>query len=114
MGLRTAPFLNGLKSGRFKFSLAEQKETTLSEALRKAADFIHAIEICADSSDTPIKAKTPVDRNLGRGDRNHSSGDPRLLLKDVDPAVYCGPSKHPHGSEGLSHTEKAMSHDLGT
>ena len=33
-------FLNDLKSGRFKFSLAEQKETTLAEALRKAADFI--------------------------------------------------------------------------
>jgi len=27
-------FLNGLRSERFKFSLAEQKETTLAEALR--------------------------------------------------------------------------------
>jgi len=40
-------FLHGLKSGRFRFSLAEQKETALLEALRKAADFIHATEICA-------------------------------------------------------------------
>ena len=36
-------FLNGLKNGWFKFALAEQKETTLAEALRKAADFIRTI-----------------------------------------------------------------------
>ena len=35
-------FLNDLKSGRFKFSLAEQKEMTLAVTLRKAADFIRA------------------------------------------------------------------------
>ena len=56
-------FLNGLKSGSFKFSLAEQKGTTLVEALRKAADFICATEICAKGTDAPKKTKVPVDRN---------------------------------------------------
>jgi len=50
-------FLNGLKSGRFKFSLAEQKETTLAKSLRKATDFIRAIEICIESVDAPKKAE---------------------------------------------------------
>jgi len=65
-------FLNGLRNGRFKFSLAERTETTLAEALRKAADFIHTIEICADNSDAPKKARIPGDKNLNRGDRNPS------------------------------------------
>ena len=77
-------FLNGLKSGRFKFSLAEQKETTLVKALRKAAYFIRTTEICAGSSDAPRKAKTPTDRNLDRGDWNHGLGDRRPRLKVVD------------------------------
>jgi len=40
-GVPYTSFLNGLKSEHFKFSLVEQKETTLAEALKKAADFIH-------------------------------------------------------------------------
>ena len=72
-------FLNGLKSGQFKFSLAEQKEITLVEVLRKAADFIRATEIRADSSDALKKAKALAKRNPSRGDRNHGSGD-RLSL----------------------------------
>jgi len=44
-GVAYTSFLNGLKSRRFKFSLAEEKETTLGEALRKAADFVRATEI---------------------------------------------------------------------
>jgi len=68
-------FLNGLQSGHFKFFLAEQKETTLTEALRKATNFIRASEICADSSKAPRKGKILVERNPGRVDRNHSSGD---------------------------------------
>jgi len=67
-GVAYTSFLNGLKSGRFKLSLAKQKETTLAEALRKAADFIRATEICADSPHTPKKTKVPGDRN--RGERN--------------------------------------------
>ena len=58
-------FLNGLKSGRFKFSSAEQKEATLSEALRKAADSVRATEIYAKSTNAPKKTKTPVDKNVG-------------------------------------------------
>jgi len=50
-GVAHTSFLNGLKSGRFKFSLAEQKETTLAEVLRKAADFIHATEIYIECTD---------------------------------------------------------------
>lgn len=70
-------FLNNLKSGWFRFSLAEQKETTLAEALRKLADFIRATKICAESTNAPKKAKAPVDRNSGRGDRR-----PRLEVVD--------------------------------
>lgn len=70
-------FWNGLKSGRFKFSLVEQKETTLAEALRKVVNFIRATKICVESVDALEKAKTPVDRNAGRGDRR-----PRLEVVD--------------------------------
>ena len=59
-------FLNGLKSGRLNFSLAEQKETTLAEALRKAANFICATEIYAESTNVPKKAKVLVNRNPSR------------------------------------------------
>jgi len=62
-------FLNGRMSGHFKFSLVEQKETTLAKALRKAADFIRASEIYANNSDAP-NAKIPGNKNLNRGDRN--------------------------------------------
>jgi len=57
-GVAYTSFLNGLKSGRFKFSLAELKETTLAEALRKAVDFIRATEICANSADARTKQGT--------------------------------------------------------
>ena len=40
-------FLNGLLPGRFKFSLAESKVTTLVEALERAQSFIQATGICA-------------------------------------------------------------------
>ena len=50
-GVACTSFLNGLKNGRFKFSLAEQKETSLAEALKKAADFIQATETYAEATD---------------------------------------------------------------
>ena len=46
-GVAYAAFLNGLLPGRFKFSLAESKVTTLAEALGRAQSFIQATEICA-------------------------------------------------------------------
>ena len=46
-GVAYAAFLNGLFPGRFKFSLAESKVTTLVEALGRAQSFIQATEICA-------------------------------------------------------------------
>ena len=67
-GVAYTSFLKGLKSGCCKFSMVEQKETTLAEALRKATDFIHATEICADNSNGPNKARIPWDKNLNRGD----------------------------------------------
>ena len=44
-GVVYADFLYGLLLGRFKFSLAESKVTTLADALRMTQDFIQAIEI---------------------------------------------------------------------
>jgi len=58
--------------------LDEEKETILAEALRKATDFIHATKICVESTDAPKKARIPVDRNAGRGDK-------RPRLEFVDP-----------------------------
>ena len=77
-GVAYTSFLNSLKSGRFKFSLAEQKEITLAEALRKAADFIRAMEICSDNSDASKKARIPGHKNFNRGDRNPGPRDRRL------------------------------------
>jgi len=45
-GVAYATFLNELLPGRFKCSLVESKVTTLADALRRAQDFIQAIEIC--------------------------------------------------------------------
>jgi len=73
-GVPYTSFLNGLKSGHFKFSLVEQKEMTLVDALRKAADFIRATEICTDSSDAPKKMKALGDRGFNRGERNTAPG----------------------------------------
>jgi len=90
-GVACTSFLNGLKSRQFKFSLAKDKETTLAEALRKAADFIHTIEICAKSTDAPKKSKAPVDRNAGQVDKSpglealdpHFTADPHSTLMGV-------------------------------
>jgi len=88
-GVAYTSFLNDLKSGRFKFSLAEQKETMLAEALRKAADFIQATEICTDNSNAPKKPKALGDGTLivatgipvpGRGDRSLRQLTPSLPL----------------------------------
>ena len=49
-------FLNGLKDGWFKFALADQKETSLAEALRKAIDFIRVVKICGKSTHAMKKA----------------------------------------------------------
>ena len=67
-GMAYTSFLNGFKSRWFKFFLAEQKETTLAKALRKATDFICATKICAEAADAPKKAKVPIDGNPSRGD----------------------------------------------
>lgn len=83
-GVAYTSFLNGLKSGRFKLSLAEQKETTLAEALRKAADFIRATEICAEGSDAPKRAKAPGDRGFIRGERNPAPRDRRQPVETLD------------------------------
>ena len=45
-GLAYADFLNGMLAGRFKFSLVENKFTTLADVLIRAQDFIQEIEIC--------------------------------------------------------------------
>jgi len=44
-------FLNGLKNGRFKFSLTEQKGMTLVDALWEAEYFMRASQIYAKSGD---------------------------------------------------------------
>jgi len=75
-GVAYTSFLNSLER-HFKFSLAEQKETTLAEALRKGTDFIRATEICADSSDALKKAKALGDNNFNRSDRNPSPWERR-------------------------------------
>jgi len=64
--------------------LVEQKETTLAEVLRKAADFIRANEISAESTDALKKAKDPVDRNTGHEDR-------RPTLEIVEPRFTMDP-----------------------
>ena len=90
-GVAYTSFLNDLKSGRFKLSLVEQKETTLAAALRKAADFIWATEICVDNSDAPKKTKALGDKNS-----NHVTGIPipgrsgrnlRRLTLDLPPML---------------------------
>jgi len=45
-GVAYSAFLNGLHLRRFMFSLVESKITILADALRRAQDFIQAIEIC--------------------------------------------------------------------
>jgi len=61
-----AAFLNGLLPGRFKFSLAESKVTTLVEALGRAQSFIQAMEICAgeESLRPDNKKRVGEDRNV--------------------------------------------------
>jgi len=83
-GVGYTSFLNDLKSSCFKFSLVEQNEMMLAEALRKVADFIWATEICADNSDAPKKAKAPRDKNFNRGDRNPGPPEKRLQFEVVD------------------------------
>jgi len=46
----------------------EQKETSLTEALKKAADFIRATEACIETSDEPRKNGFE-ERNLMRAER---------------------------------------------
>ena len=64
-GVAYTSFLNNLRNGQFKFSLAEQKETTVAKPQRKVANFIPAIEICIEGTDTTKKVKVPADRNVG-------------------------------------------------
>jgi len=90
-GVAYASFLNGLRNKRFKFSPAKQKETSWIEALRKITDFIRAIEIYAETTDTSRKAKTRGYRNAARGDKrprinvgdSRFTSDPRSILMEV-------------------------------
>jgi len=50
-GVAYTSFLNGLENRLFKFSLTEQKESSLAEALEKAVGFIQATEICVEAMD---------------------------------------------------------------
>jgi len=78
-------FFNGPRSSRFKFFLAEPKETTFVEALSKAADFIRATEICTDNSDAPKKARILGDKNLSHGNKNPDPRGRRPPFKAIDP-----------------------------
>jgi len=64
-GVVYAAFLNRLLPGRFKFSLAESKVTTLVEALGRAQSFIQTTKIC--NGDEPSrqenKKRAVEDRN---------------------------------------------------
>lgn len=89
-GVAYTSFLNGLKSGQFKFSLVEQKETTLVEALRKAVNFIHATEICTASTDVPKKAKVPRNRSPSQR-TDEGGGDRGPQLEVVNPQFTTDP-----------------------
>ena len=58
---------------------------TLAKALRKAAGFIRAIEVSADSSDVLKKAKVPGNKNFNCSDRNPGSRERRPPFEAVDP-----------------------------
>jgi len=72
-----AAFLNGLLPGRFKFSSAESKVTTLVKALGRAQSFIQATEIC--TGDEPPwqenKKRAVEDRNLQLDKRPKQSNE---------------------------------------
>jgi len=109
-GVAYTSFLNGLKSGRFKLSLAEQGETTLVEVLRKAADFIRPLR-SAPTAQMPQRRRrfwgtrtSIVATGIplpGRGD--HSSRrlilDSRLMLRAS------------HGGQGTSDAAETASYD---
>jgi len=92
-GVAYAALLNELLPGRFKFSLAESKVTTLVEALGRAQSFIQATEICI--GEEPLrpdsKKRAVEDRNVQsdkrqkpineRGGRFHVS--PRNILMEI-------------------------------
>ena len=56
-GIAYTTFLNGLLPGRFKFSLGESKVAILANALRRAQDFIQAMEICARDEFIPHESR---------------------------------------------------------
>ena len=93
-GVAYAAFLNGLLPGRFKFSLAESRVTTLVEAMGRAQSFIQATEICAGEEPSRQDSKKRVieDRgaqpdkrskqNYERG-RGHFHASPRDILMEI-------------------------------
>jgi len=93
-GVAYIAFLNGLLPGRFKFSLAESKVTTLVEALGRAQSFIQPTEICASEESLRPDSKKRVveDRNVQSNKRHKSTNErgggrfhasPRDILMEI-------------------------------
>jgi len=75
-GVAYVASLNGLLPGKFKFSLAKSKVTTLAKALRKAQSFIQATEICA--GDEPLRQEN----RKRTGENRDAQLDKRLKRSD--------------------------------
>lgn len=64
-GVSYTSFFNELQNGWFKLSLAKQKETNLTKAVKKVVDIIKTIEICVETRYHKEKGRME-ERNLIR------------------------------------------------
>jgi len=90
-GVAYAAFLNGLLPGRFKFSRAESKVTTLVEALGRDQSFIQATEICVDKESLRQDNKTRVVEDC------NVQSDKRPKPSNERGAIPCKPSRNIDG-----------------
>ena len=67
-GMAYTLFLNGLWNRWLKFLLAQQKRTTLIEALNKVRDFIRTTEICTKIGNGKVKGRIE-ERNQTQAER---------------------------------------------
>ena len=70
--------------------------TSLAEVLRKDADFIRAMEICAETKDGSWKTRITEDRNPTRAKK-------KVEGQGLGLALHLIPTKHIHIDQATSH-----------
>ena len=90
-----AAFTNGLRKGKFLFSLYKNDPKTMSEVLYRATKYMNAEDTLSAREDTPRKRERPEDARQDHGKKKPRTGDKREEKRSKPPGGRFTPLNAP-------------------